>query len=112
MSLAPPPGELLPAASRGDATAVARLLAAGAGVDEAGSAGQAALYPASFHGHVAAVEALLEGEGGGYQQGDGKGHAAERCRAEGPCGGGRAAAPCEETACMCAEPQRRQRQCL
>ena len=106
MSLAPPPGELLPAASRGDATAVARLLAAGAGVDEAGSAGQAALYPASFHGHVAAVEALLEGGGGGTNKAtakatplsdeEQKGHAAVAARLH----------------CLCAEPQRRQWRCL
>ena len=48
------------AASDGDAAAVARLLAAGADVDAADSAGQTALYLASKRGNLAVVEELLE----------------------------------------------------
>jgi ankyrin repeat protein len=60
VSLAPPPGALLKAAGDGDVAAVARLLAAGADVDAADSAGRTALYLASKHGHLAVVEELLE----------------------------------------------------
>jgi ankyrin repeat protein len=71
VSLAPRPGQLLTAANRGDATAVTRLLAAGADVDAANSAGETALWRASFFGHVAVVEALLRA-GGECEQGVGQ----------------------------------------
>jgi ankyrin repeat protein len=62
VSLALPLGALLKAAGDGDAAVVARLLAAGADVDVADSAGRTALYLASKHGHLAVVEELLEAE--------------------------------------------------
>jgi ankyrin repeat protein len=62
VSLAPAPGALQKAAADGDAAAVARLLAAGADVDAADSASETAQWKASYKGHLAAAEVLLESE--------------------------------------------------